>query len=259
MMPTLQLVVSRPTLVCLSLAMASSNGAAIASSPTQRLLRDGFVVLEDVLTPAEVTGVRDSAAAMLERGRMINLGQEGRDDAVVVLDPARLDHPSYGTLDVAAKVLLGLPDMLVASGKQDGVSAVEMAHLAEAAVPTRLMLAHYPASGGRYVPHLDNDPDDPSHAVGPIGLRACDRVFTCIIYLNDCWEEAHGGCLRIISSTSKELAQHGIENGEDDINPESSHVDIAPRGGRLVIFDSRRVLHEVRPSFASRWALTAWV
>ena len=97
------------------------------------------------------------------------------------------------------------------------------------------MLAHYPGGereGARYVPHLDNDPDDPGHREGEPGLRACDRAVTAILYLNPEWEEAHGGCLRVT-----------LEDGRGE-------ADVAPSIGRLVLFDCRRILHEVRPSYA---------
>ena len=35
-------------------------------------------------------------------------------------------------------------------------------------------------------------------------------------------------------------------------------VEIAPLGGRLVLFRACDVLHEVRPAFATRCALTLW-
>jgi len=34
---------------------------------------------------------------------------------------------------------------------------------------------------------------------------------------------------------------------------------VAPSAGRLVLFDCRRIVHEVLPSFKGRWALTAWI
>ena len=96
------------------------------------------------------------------------------------------------------------------------------------------MLACYPPSGGRYVAHLDNDPSDPAYEarplartlllplphtpnptpaaneVGPVGLRACDRVFTCILYLNDAWEPPHEGCLRVFTRSSHPELDSGV-------------------------------------------------
>ena len=40
--------------------------------------------------------------------------------------------------------------------------------------------------------------------------------------------------------------------------PAARVVDVAPRGGTLVVFDAR-LLHEVRPARRARRALTLWV
>merc|ERR1711920_707331 len=37
------------------------------------------------------------------------------------------------------------------------------------------------------------------------------------------------------------------------------HRDVFPVGGRLAIFFSRELLHEVCPTWQRRWALTLWV
>ena len=84
--------------------LATSTGSPTErprGSPTERLLRDGYAVLDGALTAEEVREVRKSCASLQARGAMRHLGQEGRDDSVCVLDPARLDHPSYGALSLA--------------------------------------------------------------------------------------------------------------------------------------------------------------
>lgn len=80
--------------------------------------------------------------------------------------------------------------------------------------------------GGHYQPHRD----------ALRGDRA--RRVTAILYLNAEWQAADGGCLRV--------------------HTPGKARDIEPRGGRLVVFLSDRVLHEVRPGRATRLAATAW-
>ncbi len=80
--------------------------------------------------------------------------------------------------------------------------------------------------GARYQAHRDALRGDPGRRV------------TAILYLNPAWERADGGSLRI--------------------HHRASTQDIAPRGGRLVVFLSDRVLHEVLPGHAQRHAATAW-
>ena len=67
------------------LCRSRSTRAALAVDFIDRVARSRAVTLDGVLTPEQVAGVRASAAMMMERGRMIELGQHGRDDAVAVL------------------------------------------------------------------------------------------------------------------------------------------------------------------------------
>lgn len=80
--------------------------------------------------------------------------------------------------------------------------------------------------GSHYSPHRD-------------ALRGqTQRRVTAILYLNSDWAPTDGGCLRIHTSEGTR--------------------DVEPRGGRLVVFLSHSVLHEVRPTRAVRHAATAW-
>lgn len=88
-----------------------------------------------------------------------------------------------------------------------------------------LQLAHYPAGGARYVRHRDAFEGEDN------------RRLTAIVYLNPAWVPEHGG----------QLLLH--------VEPP---VQIEPRLGRLVIFLSEKVEHEVLPAWAPRLAATAW-
>ena len=93
-----------------------------------------------------------------------------------------------------------------------------------------LHLAIYP-SGGFYLAHVDRFCDD-DH-----------RIVSMIVYLNDDWSADDGGSLRIWS-------------GSDVVASQS--IDIAPVGGRLVLFMSDVTLHAVMPTRRDRVALTGW-
>lgn len=242
-------------------------------SPTQKLIRKGYVYFDGVLSPEDVAEVKASAEKLLADGKLRHLGQDGRDDHILALAPGALQHDTqqYGALVKAARVLMSLPSMLVQQGKSEGADAEHQKKFEHCAAPTKLMLTRYPASAGRYVPHLDNDPDDPNHSVGPVGLRAIDRHYTAIIYLNDGWHTADGGHLRLHKPSPSESQAVVIDESEsvNDVSGDAADVDgdgdgrswedLEPKGGRLVIFDSRQMLHEVRPSYAPRWALSAWL
>ncbi len=90
---------------------------------------------------------------------------------------------------------------------------------------TELQLAHYPATGAGYARHRDAFPGEDN------------RRITAIVYLNEGWSPEHGGRLRL------------------HVDPP---VDVEPRLDTLVVFRSELIEHEVQPSFAPRFALTAW-
>lgn len=69
------------------------------------------------------------------------------------------------------------------------------------------------------------------------------RVVTVILYLNDTWEDVNGGELRIYLQN---------EGGEE------THVDIFPEGGKLVVFLSGEIPHEVLPTNKERISITGW-
>lgn len=94
-----------------------------------------------------------------------------------------------------------------------------------------LQLAHYPGGGARYVRHRDALRGAP----GP------KRRVTAILYLNPDWRPEHGGALRL------HLDQEA-----------QGTIDVEPRLGRLVVFLSERIEHEVLPTYAPRLAVTAW-
>jgi SM-20-related protein len=88
-----------------------------------------------------------------------------------------------------------------------------------------VQLARY-APGAAYARHRDAFAGDSA------------RRATAIVYLNPGWGPADGGELRL------------------HVEPEPH--DIAPRSGRLIVFLSDRVEHEVLPARAPRYAATAW-
>ncbi|KAG5269633.1 hypothetical protein AALO_G00204220 [Alosa alosa] len=131
-------------------------------------------------------------------------------------------------------------------GREPGCEAIGMlmAHIDEAVMHsaangqlgdyvingrTKAMVACYPGHGTGYVRHVDNPHGD-------------GRCITCIYYLNKDWNvKVHGGLLQIF--------------------PEGRNVmaNIEPLFDRLLIFWSdRRNPHEVKPAFATRYAITVW-
>lgn len=90
--------------------------------------------------------------------------------------------------------------------------------------------AYYPP-GTFYKRHLDQ-------------LKINDhRRISFILYLNSNWQPEHGGALRLyVPAEPKEMA-----------------VDIAPLGGRLLVFRSDLLEHEVLPTVRDRFSVTGWM
>ena len=118
------------------------------------------------------------------------------------------------------------------------------------AVPRNCMIARYPGTGAAYVAHRDNDPDRRS----PNRNR---RALTAILYANaPDWDVARdGGALRchLAAPLADEdgctaaCAAGCVWRGNAPQLPSGTcHVDIAPLPGRLVLFRSDVLLHEVR-------------
>lgn len=70
------------------------------------------------------------------------------------------------------------------------------------------------------------------------------RVITVILYLNQNWESVDGGELRMYFPQ---------EGGSERIQ------DVLPIGGRLVIFLSGEIPHEVLPTHRERFSITGWL
>ena len=212
-----------------------------------QLQQRGYAQLDDALPSSFVSSARRAARHLLPRLRL--LPQDGRSDRSAAL---RLERP-----DALCCTLLGgapSPQPWEVSAYDDAAALASVAallmsasaalqpfHRCRLAPPQGLQLARY-GEGGFYTRHLDNPGREASGAMdGPPGWRSADRALTCLFYLNPEWREEDGGLLRLWA-------------------PEGAPpLDVAPRGGTLLLFDSEKVPHEVQPSRAERWALSAWL
>jgi hypothetical protein len=123
--------------------------------------------------------------------------------------------------------------------------------------------------GAYYLAHLDGCSDS-FLDLGLLGyLRSSylrKRYITAIVYINDDDEQQQrhdsstaalgkwdtdrdGGCLRLYPDGNDQ----GV--GESEID----WVDVAPTGGRLVLFSSQRMLHAVLPTMRKRMACSLWL
>ncbi|NBQ85601.1 MAG: 2OG-Fe(II) oxygenase [Methylophilaceae bacterium] len=94
--------------------------------------------------------------------------------------------------------------------------------------------AIYPAGAG-YHKHLDQF----------VGKE--ERKISCILYLNDDWQDTDGGQLRIY-----------LDKQDLDKQNQAHFFDVLPTGGKLVVFVSSDFIHEVLPAKRERIAITGW-
>ena len=76
------------------------------------------------------------------------------------------------------------------------------------------------------------------------------------------WKD--GGALRIYvdgddaQGEGVDVGGEGVDDRGEGVDDRGEGVDVSPIGDRLVCFFADRVVHEVLPANADRWALTLW-
>ena len=195
--------------------------------------------------------------------KLFPVNQEGRDDdlASIKID---IENPTASPLNVAGTFLWSLPRNFAKVSSSSSISppcrALAARERAEnTAYPKFAQLAKYDKQGARYDPHVDYDPNN---ADGPEGSRICERNLTAILYFNLGYETEAEGCLRVFLNPKQEEQEEEQEEDKEakerQQQQEQKFLDIQPLPGRLVLFDSRRILHGVTPSLKRRWAMTVW-
>ena len=217
------------------------------------LAGDGFVVVEDWLSESDADAFRGDAMKQRAEGRFVvskvgsrkvdaagdlvssnGLAEETRAGETCWLRPP----PPVACGDVAARRTLNarLEELRVALAASSGAALLPFA--------TELGYAFY-ETGGFYRKHVDV-PRGVYYELGRSGgtnfALQERREYSVLLYLNprDWDADRDGGALR-------------CWKGGDHLR------DVAPRGGRLVIFDASAVEHAVLASTAPRAALTCWV
>ena len=230
-----------------------------SSEHVEQLEAFGFVVLDDVVPEQAVRQMYEQCESLADK--LFPVNQEGRDDdlASIKID---IENPTASPLNVAGTFLWSLPRKLCEVSSSSSISPPKCALAAReraenTAYPKFAQLAKYDKQGARYDPHVDYDPNN---AEGPEGSRICERNLTAILYFNLGYETEAEGCLRVFLNQKQEEEEEQEEDKErgGEQQQQEKFLDIQPLPGRLVLFDSRRILHGVAPSFKRRWAMTVW-
>lgn len=225
-----------------------------APSMTQCLIEEGYYTTPEsysILPKQMIELIRKQSINLKEQGRFEPSWSEKIDSAsgkvtrfdkqgVYACEPDGRDYDTAPDLVMYMSVLLQtLPDLLNVTCETHG-DPVESFGLSVSSFNAKLAVTL--PGGSSYPLHIDN----------PQGLAVGDtRKLTCILYLNPDFEEGDGGELRIY-------------RGAKDF------IDLTPDGGRMVLFWSDEIPHEVLPtapypsssvndSSKDRYALTIWI
>ena len=199
------------------------------------LMRCGWATIDDWLPAEVVEGIASVAAASMRTRR--NGGSDGVD--------WRTPEPRHARTDVATWLTVGQRPASDSKFSErllprfDALAADLCLLMDGIHGRLELQLACFPeARHARYRRHTD------ANAVG--GPASDERKVTCILYCNPTWSKASAGCLR-------------LTRPDHDKGGAGGTIDIEPIGGRLLVFMSGAIAHEVLPTEADRFAVTAWL
>jgi len=227
-----------------SVASCSRCDDIITTAHLRSLARNSYVVIDDVMGHQEV----NAAIVDIKKCSPVRQDEESvRTDRVTFVDSRTKNS---GLLEIRS-LLRGIGNAMEKKMFMGfGTENIKMV------VPDQIQVAVYDVSATFYKAHRDGV----SEGFFELGLLqwlkySCyrKRNLTCIIYLNEEreWDSKRdGGCLRLYL---------GADLDDTIGDTATSVVDIQPKGGRLVLFDSQAILHEVLPTFRERIAATIWV
>ena len=193
------------------------DDASLFRTAADALAGDGWCVLTELLTPAQTRALADECTA-LYAARRLAPARVGAAHAATAL---RGDRTQW--FDPAA----ASPPQRAFVARLDALRTALNRELMLGLVKCESHYAVYPP-GARYARHLDR-------------LRDSDaRVVSAVFYLNDAWQEAEGGALRLYLA-------------------DGTSRDIYPRAGNLLLFLSAQFEHEVLPATRDRMSVACWM
>lgn len=183
------------------------------------LAEHGYAIADQFLSQSEVKAIlrlqdfQDAAAHFRKAGigkqQHHQINETIRGDYIRWIDKNSAPHELAPYLDRVAALMQYINQTLFLSLKD-----------------YEIHMTVYPV-GSFYKRHLDQFKKD-DH-----------RKLSIICYLNEDWQEEHGGQLRIYRSDGP--------------------LDVLPVAGRLVCFRSDKLEHEVLPAIRERLSLTGWI
>lgn len=195
----------------------------ITDKQLDELAQLGYAIIDNYLPVALIQALRQQATRLWEAGIM-HQASVGKADSNKITSEVRGD--SIYWLDEESLSAEQLDYLATMQSLQEALNR----HFFLGLFEFECHFAVY-APGAIYQKHLDQFKGQQ------------ERQISAVLYLNENWQQDNGGELRLY-----------LEKGK---NPD--FIDIAPLGGRLVLFLSGRFYHEVLPMRRTRISLTGWL
>ncbi|HWX65882.1 MAG TPA: 2OG-Fe(II) oxygenase [Rhodanobacter sp.] len=181
------------------------------------LATDGWCVVPDFLSGTQTQALADECRALHDAQRLT----PARVGATRTATPLRGDSTHWFQADA-----LSVPQQVFVD-RLDALRVALNRELMLGLIECESHYAVYPPGAG-YTRHLDR-------------LRDSDaRVVSAVFYLNEAWQAADGGALRLYLA-------------------DGSSRDIFPHAGTLLLFLSAQFEHEVLPAARARMSIACWM
>lgn len=221
----------------------------ITTQGFSELKSKGILVVDNVLSSIELNLARDEVNTLLSNDQFEandNKDNDTRNDSVYWISES-IGNQQISTLGPgllhALRCCRSIPLELTSNGYKEAESL---------GVPYSNQLACYDGNGAHYIPHRDTPelqnglPSHPLRWLLQPGLE--ERKFTIILYLNqEIWQGGDD------SNMTGNLRCYMHADMNDMTGRTATEIlEISPIGGRMVIFDSTKILHEVVPTASRR-------
>lgn len=215
------------------LGQSSAILPKISQNHLQDLNANGYVIIENFLPDDLQESLRRDVRTLRDKGKF-KVAKIGQDATNTLNTNIRVAETCFlgkdkltDTPDASRSKLYDVLDQI----------RVDLPQPLDASL-SEFLYAYYP-SGGFYRRHRDAIP----------GSASMLRKFSLLMYLNKNWVEENGGKLRM-----------HMDSGGDELPPgeEPNYLDVSPKGGTLVLFNSDQVPHEVLDTESERIAIVGW-
>jgi SM-20-related protein len=207
----------------------------ISQNDLQSLTSNGYVTIDNFLPESLQESLRQDVQT-LRKASQFNVAKIGQDSTNTLNTEIRVAETCF----LGPTKLKEIPD---ASRSQlyDVLDHIRQ-DLPKQPLDTNLsefLYAYYP-KGGFYRRHRDAIP----------GSASVLRKYSLLLYLNKDWNEDDGGRLRMHKDSGGDFLPEGQE---------ANYMDVDPKGGTLVLFESDQFPHEVLDTQAAeRIAIVGW-